>query len=285
MRIFTSAVCSLLVLFLAVPSSARNTVVFFGFNPGFHWYDTNELIIDKDPNTPEAELIPSPGFQPELRLGLNIEGYAGLEAFIAGHWWGDRDDEYGGGGVAGGLVRFTPLEIFQYLWSPMDKRFVDVGLSFGAGYTIVGEDFAYQGWFLQYGFDVNFFVFPFLAVGFEFPIRQMLYQPFRYTHLGNRKGLYTQGGRVYDKDDHEVVRTAPREVKRESDGKNIGVLEVDPQEPNKVTGNYVLTEIDAADMNRYDAVAPEVWHYTPMLKITFLVDFGDVTKFNEWFVQ
>ena len=51
-----------------------------------------------------------------------------------------RGDQTGGGGVTGGLLRLTPLEGLQYLWHPAADRFVDLGLSFGAGYTIVGED-------------------------------------------------------------------------------------------------------------------------------------------------
>jgi len=255
-------------LFLAVPASARNTVAYFGLNPGFEWYDTTELIINKDPNAAAAQLVPGSGFQPELRLGFNVSGYGGLEGFIGGHWWGSSG-HYGGGGVAGGLVRVTPLEAFQYLWHPLANRFVDAGFSFGAGYTLVGEDFAYQGWFLQYGFDLNFFVFPFLAVGFELPIRQLMYQPFRITHFSQHKGLCTVGGAAYDNAGHQVDRTA---VRSETDnaGNNTGELIVN----GLVTKNYILHEYADTEVNQCDGPGPEAWQYTPMLKITFLVDFG-----------
>ncbi|MBN2361564.1 MAG: hypothetical protein JXR83_19080 [Deltaproteobacteria bacterium] len=258
-------------LFFAAPAGARNTVAYFGINPGFEWYDTSELFIDRDASTPETELMPASGFQPELRLGFNVSGYAGLEGFIGGHWWGSTN-QWGGGGVAGGLLRVTPLEALQYLWHPMANRFVDLGFSFGAGYTLVGEDFAYQGWFLQYGFDVNFFLFPFLAIGFELPIRQMIYQPFRITHFGDRRGLCTRGGAAYDNQGREVVRTADRSVIDENTGQNTGVLYVDGQ--GRVTGNYVLTEFSDTQVGQCEGPGPEAWQYTPMLKITFLVDFG-----------
>ncbi|MFH1808468.1 MAG: hypothetical protein ABIJ09_06980 [Pseudomonadota bacterium] len=256
---------------IAAPGQARNTAAYFSLNPGYQWYDTSELIIDKDPDTPAAELVPTPGFMPELRLGINLSGYGGAEAFIAGHWWGSGNQS-GGGGVAGGLLRLTPLEFFQYLWKPMESRFVDLGFSFGAGYTIVGEDFGYQGWFLQYGVDLSVFILPFLSIGFELPIRQMLYAPLRYTHFSSNRGLCTRGGAAYDRDGREVHRTAVRELNL-PDGTNVGALEVDAD--GKVTGNFILTEVESSEAgDMCKGPGPAAWQYTPMVKITFLVDFG-----------
>jgi hypothetical protein len=272
MRAMLSLLICAASLTIVMPSQARNTVAYFSLNPGYQWYDTTELIIDKDQGTPDNELVPTPGFMPELRLGFNMSGFGGLEAFLGGHWWGGSTQTIGGGGVAGALLRLTPLEALQYVWEPMQNRFIDVGLSFGAGYTLVGEDFAYQGWFLQYGFYINFFIFPFLSIGFELPIRQMFYAPFRYTNFGDRTGLCTNGGTVHDKQGNEVTRTAVRELTL-PDGSNLGALEKDSQ--GRVTGNYILTEYKEGESGAACTQrAPEVWQYTPMLKITFLVDFG-----------
>ncbi len=271
----TAAWLIFLGVLLAPAARARNTVAYFGIDPGVHWYDTSELIIDKDPSTPSADQVPTGGFTPQLRLGFNASGYGGAEAFVSGHWWGSGN-QTGGAGVAGGRLRLTPLEIFQYLWEPMASRPVDLGLSFGAGYTIAGEDFAYQGWFLEYGFDVNVFIFPFMAVGFQLPIRQLLYAPFRYTNFSNNKGLCTRGGAAFDRDGHEVRRDAVREMNL-PDGTNIGMLEVDdPNDPDYVvTGNYILTEVDASEADSFcGGPGPEAWQVAPMFTITFLVDFG-----------
>ena len=121
-----------LVMLVPTAAQARNTVVYFGLDPGFEWYDTSELIIDKDAGTSASDLVPSAGFMPRLRLGFNASGYGGAEAFVSGHWWGSGD-QVGGGGVAGGVLRLTPLEFFQHLYRPLDKRPIDLGLSFGAG--------------------------------------------------------------------------------------------------------------------------------------------------------
>jgi len=269
MRAIWSVLLICPILLLAAPSAARNSVVYFGVNPGYHWYDTTELIIDKDSSSLEAEWTPTPGFMPELRLGFNVTGYGGAEAFIAGHWWG-TGNQTGGGGVTGGLIRLTPLEGLQYLWHPLANRFIDLGLSFGAGYTIVGEDFAYQGWFLQYGFDINFFVFPFMAIGFELPIRQMMYAPFRFTHFSDQRGLCTRGGGAYTRDGVEVARTS---VRSETADGQLTPVEYDAD--GRITKNYITGEVAAAEAGDVcTGPAPEVWQYTPMLKITFLVDFG-----------
>lgn len=262
----------LTALAIAPSAQARNTVAYFGVDPGYQWYDTTELIIDKDPGTPQSEWTPSAGFMPRLRLGFNVSGYGGAEAFISGHWWGSGD-QLGGGGVAGAALRWTPLEVLQNLWTPLKNRPVDLGLSFGAGYTLVGEDFAYQGWFLQYGFDLQVFVFPFLAIGFELPIRQMMYQPFRYTNFsGNRAGLCTQGGTALADDGREVDRTAVREVSY-PDGSNVGAIEVD-RNTGHIVGNYILVEKSGSEAGSCKGVAPSAWQFAPMLTLTFLVDFG-----------
>ena len=272
-RVFSAWLLSLSVLALASSAQARNTSAYFGVDPGYQWYDTTELIIDKDPGTAQADWTPPAGFMPRLRLGFNVSGYGGAEAFIAGHWWGSGD-QLGGGGVAGGVLRWNPLEALQKLWAPLKNRPVDLGLSFGAGYTLVGEDFAYQGWFLQYGFDLQLYVLPFLAIGFELPIRQMLYQPFRYTNFsGGKRGLCTQGGSAFGKSGREVDRTAVREVKNSTDGSNIGAIGVDPN-TGHITSNYILDEKDGSEASSCEGVAPSAWMYSPMFTITFLVDFG-----------
>jgi len=271
-RIVSAWLLSLSVLTLAQSAQARNTNVYFGVDPGYEWYDTTEVIIVKDTDTPQSAWTPPSGFMPRLRLGFNANGYGGAEAFISGHWWGGGD-QLGGGGVAGGALRWYPLEALQHLWAPLKNRPVDLGLSFGAGYTIVGEDFAYQGWFLQYGFDLQIYILPFLAIGFELPIRQMLYQPFRYTNFsGSKRGLCTQGGSAYGNSGREVDRTAVREVKY-PDGSNVGAIGVDPS-TGHITGNYILDEKDGSEAGNCDGVAPKAWMYSPMFTITFLVDFG-----------
>ena len=259
-----------IVFALSDLAEARNSSLYFGINPGFQFYDTEELIIDKGEDTNGDKIYPSSGFSGELKIGTNIAGYGGAEIFLSGHFWGSGD-QLGGGGFAGGKLRWTPLEAFKHLYRPLEKRIFDFGLSFGAGYTLVGEDYAYRGWFLQYGFDFEIFVFSFMSVGFELPIRQMIYEPFRYTELTEGCGLCTNGAKAYGKDGREVLRTAVRKLNN-PDGSNIGKIGVDQQ--GRIIGNYFLSEYSDDEIDKCSGKAPNAWQFAPMLKITFIVDFG-----------
>jgi hypothetical protein len=162
-------------------------------------------------------------------------------------------------GLGGGVVRLTPLEALTYvipedftMWGPQGEvgwkdRPFDVGVSFGGGYTIIGEDFAYQGSYFQWGFDTKFFVTPNFAIGVDIPIRTPTYVPLRYTNFGDGDGLCTQGGKSFGRSGIEY-----------------------PASPTRFLGD----EFNGRDLSGCDGTPPAATFITPSLTIAGVFDFG-----------
>jgi hypothetical protein len=161
MRVLPIALACLCALAFSTPAAARNGGLYFEFAPGYGMMFTDEVVVDFD--QPDGGLAQS-SFSPGLKFGLNLFGWAGAEAQFAGHFWGlGAGNDPGGGGYVGGVFRLTPLEVFTYILPPdleipsvqgpkdWKNRPFDLGVSVGGGYTIIGEDYAYQGSFFQWG--------------------------------------------------------------------------------------------------------------------------------------
>lgn len=187
---------------------ARNGGLYFELAPSWGFYSTDEAIIEKGDDNFGA--FPVATFVPALKLGVNLFGWAGAEGHVAGQFW-DVEGDPGGGGYVGGVFRVTPLEVLTYvlpddvqvpsLFPPgpvkwRDRPF-DLGVSFGGGYSLIGEDYAYQGGYFQWGFDVKWFITPNFAVGLDFPFRHMLYAPVRISNFNDRVGYCTDGKKAY----------------------------------------------------------------------------------------
>ena len=188
-------------LSFSTTAAARNGGLYFEFAPGYGNFITDEVIVDDSGGLGQSS------FSPGLKLGLNLFGWAGAEANFAGHFWGIGSDP-GGGGYIGVVGRITPLEILTYvvptdveiptLHGPQNwhNRNFDLGFSMGGGYTIIGEDVAYQGAYFQWGFDVKYFITPNFALGIDLPFRHTMYSPFRYTDYEDAVGFCTDGGNI-----------------------------------------------------------------------------------------
>jgi len=249
-------ILAVLSLSLFSPSaSARNGGLYLEFAPGYGFMFTDEVVVDFDE---EGGGLAQSSFSPGLKLGLNLFGWAGAEAQFAGHFWGVGRDP-GGGGYVGGVFRATPLEILTYVL-PEDVRLpslvpagevnwknrpFDLGVSIGGGYTIIGEDYAYQGAYFQWGFDFKYFITPNFALGIDLPFRHTMYDPFRYTDYEDARGLCTEGGKAV-----------------------LGGFEVPPSPGTQGVG------IQATDIDQCDGPAPEALFFAPALTISGVFDFG-----------
>jgi hypothetical protein len=197
-----------LALLLSTAASARHGAVYFELAPSYGFLLQNEAVVENGDDNYGEKLEAS--FVPQLKVGVNLFGWGGVEGQFAGHYW-DVQGDIGGAGYLGGVARITPLEVLSFIlpdtvelpsivppgpvtWK--DRPF-DLGISFGGGYTIAGEDFAYEGWYLQYGADIKWYITPFFSIGLDFPFRQALYKPFRYTDYNNKQGLCTDGGDAF----------------------------------------------------------------------------------------
>jgi len=186
-------------LSFSTSAAARNGGLYFEFAPGYGNFMTEEVVVDDQGNLGESS------FSPGLKLGLNLFGWAGAEANFAGHFWGVGSDP-GGGGYIGGVARITPLEALTFvvpadvqipsLQGPVNwhNRPFDLGFSMGGGYTIIGEDLAYQGAYFQWGFDFKYFITPNFALGFDLPFRHTMYDPFQYVNYNDGIGRCTENG-------------------------------------------------------------------------------------------
>jgi hypothetical protein len=235
------------------PAAARHGGLYLELGTGYGFFDSTEVVVDDDNGN-----VASSSFAPTVTLGVNLFGWAGVEAEASGHYWGLGAD-LGGGAYGGGNVRITPLEALTYvipqdfrMWSPQgdvgwkDRPF-DLGVSFGGGYTIVGEDYAYQGSYFQWGLDAKFFVTPSFAIGIDLPFRTPTYQPFRYTNFSEGDGLCTDGG--------------------DAKGRSGFVY---PPSLNRNLGD----EFNASDLSGCDGRPPAASFFAPTFTIAGVFDFG-----------
>lgn len=251
----------LAVLLSASSASARNGGLYFELAPSWGFYSTEEALIEEG-NDSFAD-FPVATFVPALKLGVNLFGWAGAEAHVTGQFW-DLEGDPGGGGYAGGVVRVTPLEVLTYvlpdtvevpsLFPPgpvtWKNRPFDLGFSMGGGYTLIGEDYAYQGGYFQWGFDVKWFITPNFAVGLDFPFRHMLYQNFRYANFNNRTGYCTDGRDAY-------VPVGENKVEVRDDA------------------GEAFDSVESSDADSLcDEPAPAAFFFAPALTITGVFDFG-----------
>lgn len=253
----------LLLAALSVPGAAlaRNGGLYLELAPSWGFYLTDEVIIEDggDGGSP----YPLAGFTPTLKLGVNLFGFLGGEMQVAAHAWDLGTVNRGGAGYVGGVVRATPLELLNFVMPPdlelpslipvgpvswKDRPF-DVGISIGGGYTLVGEDYAYQGGYFQWGLDLKFFLTPNFAIGLDLPVRHMLYEPFRYADYANSQGFCTDGADAYGR----------------------GGVSVQPN-PNR--GTFQQFELNASEMSQCTGRAPAAILFSPALTLTGNFDFG-----------
>ncbi|HEY4221891.1 MAG TPA: hypothetical protein VGO62_11115 [Myxococcota bacterium] len=216
MRLLPIVVVSSAALISALyssPALARHGGLYLELAPSWGFYSSTEAVIESGraggPDSYNFN-VPTADFVPAIKVGFNLFGWAGAEAHVTGHYW-DPNGDTGGAGYVGGVVRITPLEALSYIipddveipslvpsgpvkWK--DRPF-DLGISFGGGYTITGEDYAYQGGYFQWGFDLKFYVTPNFALGLDFPFRNLLYEPFRYSNYKDHLGYCTDGGSAF----------------------------------------------------------------------------------------
>ncbi len=260
-RVMTSLVVLMLALGTSAPAAARNGGLYLELAPSWGFFLTDEVRIENGENNDPVDYATA-SFVPAIKVGVNLFGWAGAEAQLSGHYW-DVGGDVGGGGYVGGVFRATPLEVLSYVlpdtvqlpsllprgpvtWK---NRPFDLGVSVGGGYTLIGEDYAYQGGYFQWGLDVKFFITPNLAVGLDLPFRHMLYQPFRYTDFNNKKGLCTDGGDAYG---------------------FIGATRVDVPVGPRVQA----VEVNASDSDKCNTAAPSALLIAPALTIAGVIDFG-----------
>lgn len=265
-RLYMARPLVLLALLAALlaPSAAlaRNGGIYLELAPSWGFYLTDEVIVEDGDD--DGSPYPSAGFTPTLKLGVNLFGFVGGELQVAAHAWDLGSVERGGAGYVGGVVRATPLEVLTFVLptdlqlpslipagpvSWRDRPF-DVGFSLGGGYTLTGEDYAYQGGYFQWGFDLKVFLTPNFAIGLDLPVRHMLFEPFRYVDYSNSAGFCTDGGDAFGRGGAPVQPT-----------------------PNR--GTYQGRELNATtDLSQCDGAAPAAVLFSPALTITGNFDFG-----------
>lgn len=262
--------CLALVLgALAAPSaSARNGGIYLELAPAWGFFLTDEVVIEDGDDEAEGigngEEFPQAGFTPALKLGVNLFGFVGGELQVSAHGWDLGNVERGGAGYVGGVVRATPLELLTFVMpdtlelpsllpaGPVTwrNRPFDIGVSVGGGYHMVGEDYAYQGGYFQWGVDLKLFLTPNFAIGLDLPFRHMMYEPFRYVDYADSEGFCTDGGGAYGRNGVEVA-------------------------PHHDRGLFQGFELNASQIgSECDQPAPSAVLFSPSFTVTGVFDFG-----------
>lgn len=260
---------ALLACALASPAaSARNGGLYLELAPAWGFFLTDEVIVedgdDFSGGVGNQELYPQAGFTPTLKLGVHLFGLLGGELNVSVHGWDLGNIERGGAGYVGGVVRATPLEVLSFVLpktlelpslvpagpvSWRDRPF-DIGVYMGGGYTMVGEDYAYQGGYFHWGFDLKLYLTPNFAIGLDLPFRHMMYEPFRYVDYANSKGFCTDGGKAFGRNRIPVI----------------------PHPDRGVFGNLELSASEMA--SQCDKPAPSAVLFSPSFTISGVIDFG-----------
>jgi hypothetical protein len=158
--------------------------LYLQFGLGYGQYGGSELVTEELPNGPDLPETDSSrccakgGIAADIRLGYSLFG-AAIEGGIIGNGW-DIGSDTGGGGLAGGGLR---LYVFDLLALADLKLDVPLDLSFGVlfGYTIVGKEFAYNGFGMNLDVQLDYKVMDFLSVGAKLNIGLPTFGDFVYT--------------------------------------------------------------------------------------------------------
>jgi hypothetical protein len=250
------------------PADARNGNIYLQLAPSWGVYNTDEVIIDDTEDGASEPKFPQAGFTPQLKIGFNLFGWAGAELDTAVFGWDLFNVKRGGGGFLGGAVRITPLEILTHILAEdveipslvpegpvswKDRPF-DLGVTFGGGYHMVGEDYAYQGPYFKWALDAQFYITPQFALGIELPFRHVFLEPFRYTNYEDSLGLCTDGADAYG---------------------YAGDNKTDPIPPQPSRNPYKPFEVNASQLDSLcDDPAPAAMFFAPTFTITGAFDFG-----------
>lgn len=202
---------------LEVPRFSKGGLVFaIEFGPGAWDWNTavlaDQLVAGGQLNAPSAAAVAGQwagsfktSYALSLRIGYNILGFASVEFAFTGTGWDLSSEARGGGGFAGGVVRFHPLEI---LWRALKKNDprpfgLDFSMFWGWGYGIAGfgnnslsPAYGTDGFAFQWGFDVEYFFTRGIGVSLglrgAFPFWDGLYFDFG-NRAGYRLGSPTRG--------------------------------------------------------------------------------------------
>jgi hypothetical protein len=212
---------SLALATILVPSSAHALTGFYlslGIGYG-HSTGTQLVVHETDavgdmPDYQPETCCPGPALGAQFRLGYSIFGFAPEFAFV-GTGWGIGGDGNGGAGFVGGGVRLYPIDIIALFGLESDLP-IDAALGLSFGYSIAGQDFAYEGWFTDLDFLFDFKPVSFLSIGVKLDLIFPKYGAFVFTDYKNDRGRCSDegtqdvAGGVFDKADANCVGNGPK---------------------------------------------------------------------------
>lgn len=208
---------------------------------GLGLYDGDDLVVYEVPDTPGEIPISDPddccaglGGAGEVRVGFGIGGYVAPEFQFTGNIF-DAGEDFGGSAFIGGGARVFFLRLLSLSGLPSDKWPIEFSLGTTFGYTTIGRDLAYKGWYYAFDPKIDFKVTKFLNIGFKSGIFVPQYDPFQYTDFGLGLGRCTNAS---------------------------GTVDIDPMNP--ISG--IQTENDGCPE---DARGPDAVFFNPSITLTF----------------
>lgn len=123
----------------------------------------------------------------DLRIGYSIGGYVAPEFGLVGNIF-DTGAEFGGAGYIGGGARVFFMKLLSLTGLPTDSWPIELSMGTMFGYTIVGRDFAYEGWFVAFDPKLDVKVTKFMNIGFKTGIFLPNYDAFQYVGFATSTG-------------------------------------------------------------------------------------------------
>ena len=190
------------LLAVAAPAHA-GTGVYTGLSIGYGSFSGSRLVITDDgadrPVSDSNTCCPSGGLATEFRLGFSIFDIVAPEFLFVAHGW-DLGGEAGGAGWIGGGLRVFPVGLIGLTGLDVTDFQETVALSFGlgAGYTLVGKDFAYSGSFFGLDGTAEYMVSEVFSIGARISVLMPSYGDFAWTDYGGDLGRCLDPSGVQD---------------------------------------------------------------------------------------
>jgi hypothetical protein len=178
---------ALLLLLPALPASAEGLVV--RLEPGYALWSLDGGRIQSQAPLPDGEVQALLVGQTQnavslaLLLGYNIRDHVTLSVSLTATGWDLQTQARGGAGLLAGELAWHPAALFP-LGRPGTHRKWDAALLFGAGYGVVGEQRALDGFHLQMGVRAEYFVSPSFSLGASLRYAPLLFN--RYVSNWDR---------------------------------------------------------------------------------------------------
>lgn len=175
-------------------------------------YSGNELILAELPEGDVPDENPDTccagtAIAAQFRVGYSIFGFGGPEFVFIGTGFNSFN---GGGGFIGGGLRLYPLRFLSLAGLDTESFPIDLSVAGSFGYTLVGQDFAYEGTFWDIDTVLMYKLTSFMSIGARLNVILPNFDDFVFTSFSGDRGRCLDGNGQQDFDPANPT-SSPRE--------------------------------------------------------------------------